>query len=97
MVVRFADNPAAQCKTCHKAGDVGQSVGPDLTKIGSKYDRAAMLEQVLEPSRTIEPQFTSYLVETKDGRVLTGLVVEKTAREVVLKDAAREDGAPPRQ
>jgi putative heme-binding domain-containing protein len=83
----FADNPAAQCKTCHRAGDVGQAVGPDLTKIGSKYDRAAMLQQILEPSRTIEPPYTTYLVETKDGQVLTGLVAEKTAREVVLRGA----------
>ena len=29
----------------------------------------------------------AYLVETKDGQVLTGLVVERTGREVVLKDA----------
>jgi putative heme-binding domain-containing protein len=83
----FTTNPAAQCKTCHKAGDVGEAVGPDLTKIGSKYDRAALLDQILEPSRTIDPQYVSYLMETKDGRVLTGLVVEKSAREVVLKDA----------
>jgi uncharacterized repeat protein (TIGR03806 family) len=83
----FADNPAAQCKTCHRVGDTGQSVGPDLDKIGAKYDRAAMLEQILEPSRTIEPQYTAYLVEMKDGRVLTGLVAQKTAREVVLREA----------
>jgi putative heme-binding domain-containing protein len=83
----FAENPAAQCKTCHRAGDIGQTIGPDLTKIGAKYERAAMLEQILEPSRTIEPQYASYLVETKDGRVLSGLIAEKTAREVVLKDA----------
>jgi uncharacterized repeat protein (TIGR03806 family) len=83
----FAENPAAQCKTCHRTGDVGQSVGPDLTKIGAKYDRAAMLDHILEPSRTIEPQYTTYLVEMRDGQVLSGLVVEKTAREVVLKDA----------
>jgi putative heme-binding domain-containing protein len=83
----FVDNPSAQCKTCHRIGDIGQAVGPDLDKIGAKYDRAALLEQILEPSRTVEPQYTSHLVETKDGQVLTGLVVEKTAREVVLKDA----------
>ena len=46
-----------------------------------------MLDQILEPSRTIDPQYVSYLLETKDGRVLTGLVVEKNGREVVLKDA----------
>ena len=50
--VIFDTNPGAQCKTCHKIGDVGQSVGPDLTKIGSKYDRAALLDQILEPSKT---------------------------------------------
>jgi uncharacterized repeat protein (TIGR03806 family) len=83
----FTSNPAAQCKTCHRAGDVGESVGPDLAKIGAKYDRAGLLDQILEPSRTIEPQYVSYLLETKDGRVLTGLVTEKSAREVVLKDA----------
>jgi uncharacterized repeat protein (TIGR03806 family) len=83
----FADNPAAQCKTCHRVGGVGQAVGPDLDKIGAKYDRAAMLEQILEPSRTIEPAYASYVVETKDGRVLTGLLVSRTPREVVLKDA----------
>jgi uncharacterized repeat protein (TIGR03806 family) len=83
----FTANPAAQCKTCHKAGDVGESIGPELSKIGAKYDRAAMLDHILEPSRTIDPQFVAYLLETKDGRVTTGLIVEKNAREVVLKDA----------
>jgi putative heme-binding domain-containing protein len=83
----FTTNPAAQCKTCHKAGDVGEAVGPDLTKIGAKYDRAALLDQILEPSKTIDPQYVAHLLETKDGRVITGLVVEKSAREVVLKDA----------
>jgi putative heme-binding domain-containing protein len=83
----FTDNPAAQCKSCHRVSEVGQDIGPDLTRIGAKYDRAAMLDQILDPSRTIEPQYTSYLVETKDGRVLAGLLAEKTTREVVLKDA----------
>ncbi len=83
----FTSNPAAQCKTCHKAGDVGEVVGPDLTKIGAKYDRTALLDQILEPSKTIDPQYVAHLLETKDGRVVTGLVVEKSAREVVLKDA----------
>jgi putative heme-binding domain-containing protein len=83
----FTSNPAAQCKTCHKVGDVGEAVGPDLTKIGAKYDRAALLDQILEPSKTIDPQYVAHLLETKDGRVITGLVVEKSARAVVLKDA----------
>jgi uncharacterized repeat protein (TIGR03806 family) len=83
----FTANPAAQCKSCHKLGDVGQNVGPDLSKVGTKYTKPALLDQILEPSKTIDPQFVAYLLETKDGRALNGLVVEKTDRAVVLKDA----------
>ena len=83
----FTANAAAQCKSCHKAGDVGETVGPDLTKIGTKYNKPALLDQILEPSKTIEPQYTTYLLETKDGRVLSGLAVERTKDAVVLKDA----------
>ena len=83
----FTANAAAQCKNCHKAGDVGETVGPDLTKIGTKYNKPALLDQILEPSKTIEPQYATYLLETKDGRVLSGLAVERTKDAVVLKDA----------
>ena len=83
----FTTNPAAQCKTCHKAGEVGETVGPDLTKIGAKYNKAALLDQILEPSKTIDPQFVTHLLETKDGRIVTGLVVEKGVQDVALKDA----------
>ena len=83
----FATNAAAQCKNCHKAGDVGETVGPDLTKIGAKYNKPALLDQILEPSKTIEPQYTTFLLETKDGRVLSGLAVERNKEAVVLKDA----------
>ena len=82
----FSTNAAVQCKTCHKAGNVGENVGPDLTRIGTKYNKAALLDQVLDPSKTIEPAFITHLVEIKDGRVLSGLLVEKTKDAVVIKD-----------
>jgi putative heme-binding domain-containing protein len=83
----FTTNSAAQCKTCHKAGNVGETVGPDLTRIGAKYTKAALLDEILEPSKTIDPLFVTHLLETKDGRTLTGLIVERSEREVALKDA----------
>ena len=83
----FTANAAAQCKSCHKAGDVGENVGPDLTKIGAKHDKPALLDQILEPSRTIEAAYVTHLVETKDGRIISGLLVQKNNDAVVLKDA----------
>jgi putative heme-binding domain-containing protein len=68
-------------------GDLGENVGPDLTKIGAKHNKAALLDQILEPSKTIEPPYIAHLIETKDGRVSSGLLVERTNEAVVLKDA----------
>lgn len=87
----FMSNPAAQCKSCHRLDGAGEPVGPDLSKVGAKYARAEMLAHILEPSRTIDPQFTTYAVETKEGQVHTGLLASKTATEVVLKDAANKE------
>ena len=42
-----------QCKTCHRIGGKGTEVGPDLDGIGKKYDRAQILENILDPSKQI--------------------------------------------
>lgn len=39
------------------------------------------------PSKTIEPQYATFQLETKDGRVSSGLAVERIKDVVVLKDA----------
>ncbi len=83
----FTTNAGAQCKSCHKAGPVGENIGPDLTKIGAKYDKSALLDQILEPSKTIDLAYVTHLVETKDGRIVSGLVVRKSTDAVELKDA----------
>ena len=83
----FAAARSVQCKSCHRIGDVGQQVGPDLKQIGKKYDRARLLESILEPSKVIDPKFVTYLIETKEGQIHTGLLIEKNERETVLKDA----------
>ena len=60
----------------------GRDRRPDLTKIGAKYNKAALLDQILEPSRTIDPQFMTHLLETKDGRILSGPVRGEERKDV---------------
>jgi len=80
-----------QCRNCHRLGEQGQPHGPDLTLIGRKYTKEQLLESMLDPSKTIDPQYVTYLIETTDGRVLTGLVVERTEAEVVLRNAQGQE------
>lgn len=61
-------------------------MGPKLTEIGKKLNRAQLLESILEPSKRIDPQSLTYLVETVEGRLLTDLLVERDDSGVVLKD-----------
>jgi putative heme-binding domain-containing protein len=76
---------ATQCVNCHRINGTGSTLGPDLSAIGKKYSRAQILESILEPSRSIDPAYVTYLAETKDGQVHTGLLARKTEHEVILK------------
>jgi putative heme-binding domain-containing protein len=82
----FFEAPGVQCRNCHRIGGKGTEVGPDLDQIGKKYDRAAILDHILFPSKQIDEKYLTYLVETKQGRVYTGLLVSKDASKVILKD-----------
>ncbi len=77
---------AVNCGSCHKIGDRGTPLGPDLSTIGKLRSREDLLESILEPSRRIEPKYAGYLVQLTDGRTMTGLLVKRTDKEVVLRD-----------
>jgi putative heme-binding domain-containing protein len=87
----FLESAGVQCKNCHKIGDAGKQLGPELTTIGKKLDRAKLLESILQPSLAIEPQYAAWFVETTDGLVHTGLLVRRTDTEVQLKTAGGEE------
>lgn len=81
----FFKSTVLQCINCHRVAGAGSTLGPDLSDIGKKYTKGQILESILEPSKTIDPKYVAYLVETTDGKVQTGLLVDKTEKEVVLK------------
>jgi putative heme-binding domain-containing protein len=88
---------AGQCKNCHRVDQEGGDIGPDLSQVGKKLERANILESILDPSKVIEPAYTTHLVETSNGTVYSGLLVSKSAKEVVLKDAQGRITAVPAQ
>lgn len=74
----------AQCAKCHRFDGQGESVGPDLTTVASRFTRKELLEAVLHPSQFISSQYASQTVLTTDGRQLTGLVVPGPAGQTVV-------------
>jgi putative heme-binding domain-containing protein len=77
---------AMDCGKCHRLGDRGTPVGPDLTEIGRLRSAEDLLESLLSPSRRVEPKYAVYLARTEDGRSLTGLLAQRDEKTVVLRD-----------
>ena len=82
---------AVNCGSCHKIGDRGTSLGPDLSAIGKLRPREDLLESILAPSRRIEPKYAAYVANTADGRSITGLLVKRDDKEVVLRDVENKE------
>ncbi len=76
----------SQCLKCHRLGEQGERIGPELTGLGSRFSRIHIIESLLEPSRTITAGFQSLTVVLHDGRVLTGLKVLENNDTLVLAD-----------
>lgn len=86
----FFATAGVQCRSCHRIGEMGIEVGPDLTTIGRKNDHAQLLESLLEPSKRIDPKYVTHLVETEEGRLYSGLLVSRDETEVVLRTAQNQ-------
>jgi putative membrane-bound dehydrogenase-like protein len=80
-----------QCLKCHTIQGAGGNVGPDLSAIGTKASRENLFESILLPSKAIADQYLAWVVETKQGLVVTGLLVEETADHITLRDANAKD------
>jgi len=89
----FANAAGVQCRSCHRIGNVGKQLGPDLGPPEKQRTRDQLLESILQPSKDIDPRYVAQLVETSDGRVVVGLRISnsKDAEQVVLRDAQGKD------
>jgi len=83
--------PFLSCTKCHAAGDGrGDTLGPDLAKLGKETTDAYLIESILSPSKTIKKGFETVTIATADGKSLTGLLAEDRADQVILRDPAQD-------
>jgi putative membrane-bound dehydrogenase-like protein len=72
------------CVTCHKIGDLGVNVAPDISDSRTKTP-AQLLNDILNPNQAIDNNYVSYTVLTKDGKSETGIVATETAASITLR------------
>ena len=78
------------CSVCHRVGDIGHRVAPDLASVQNK-SLADLLVSILDPNREAQPNFNTYNVLTEDGRIFTGIIVTETANSITLRKSEAKD------
>ena len=74
------------CMTCHRLGDQGKAVGPNLAFTKNKQP-AELLTHILDPNREVEPSFVQYNVVDRQGRIYTGMIATETASSITIRRA----------
>jgi putative heme-binding domain-containing protein len=72
------------CGGCHKIGDIGVQVGPDLLTLAGQ-PKEELLSNILDPNANIAPGYEEYLVQTRDGRTVTGVIANQNTTSVTLR------------
>jgi putative membrane-bound dehydrogenase-like protein len=83
----FFNAAGTQCVRCHRVGEQGERIGPDLTGVGSRFSRIYLIESVLQPSRSIAPGYQTLLISLRSGRVVTGVKIAETESSLTLGDS----------
>ncbi len=81
---------AQQCAACHRLDREGVPVGPDLFGIRNQAKESILLH-ILVPEYEIVPGFENYVVETTDGRTLSGLIASESPAGLTLRRAQGEE------
>ena len=73
----------SNCVACHRLNNEGQVFGPDLAKLDPKKRTAEhILRSLLEPSKDVDEKYQTYALVQRTGKVVTGMVLEETDRQV---------------
>jgi putative heme-binding domain-containing protein len=81
------------CIACHKVRGEGNDIGPDITDVRTKAPEA-LLSDILDPNRMCETRWSAYQIDTKDGKILVGLVAAETTSGVTLKGPGLNEEVP---
>ena len=75
----------ANCSTCHRVASAGSDLGPELTEISKKFDRAGLIEAIVNPNAAIAFGYSAELFVTGGGRAHIGFL-QADGATVSIKD-----------
>ncbi|MCZ2341065.1 MAG: HEAT repeat domain-containing protein [Bacteroidales bacterium] len=83
------------CLKCHAIAGAGGIIGPEMTSIGASAQVDYLVDSLLDPNKAVKEGYHSLIVNTLDGKSVTGIKVRESKTELVLRDAEGREIAIP--
>jgi putative heme-binding domain-containing protein len=81
----FNAKTGADCASCHALAPGKSSVGPNLSDIGTKLGKEALLDAILNPSAGIAHEYVAWVLDTKTQGQVIGILAEDTPQRIVVR------------
>ena len=78
------------CLSCHRVAGTGSYVGPDLSDVGASYSAEQIRAALVSPKKDVAPQHRSIRLVTKDGKTVTGRILNQDGFSVQIIDSSSE-------
>ena len=78
------------CSVCHQIGSIGHQVGPSLASFKNR-GAEAILANVLDPNREVNPAWRDYVAVSVDGTTHNGVLISETAGSLTLRRAEAKE------
>lgn len=78
------------CAKCHRLGNEGVDLGPNLTEVFRK-SAESLMHDIIDPNAAVETAYISYTVETRTGALISGIVARETDATVTIREALNKE------
>ena len=83
------------CMKCHSVSRAGGQVGPELSAVGGSSPIDYVVNSILNPNLAVKEQYVTRVFVLSNGKVLTGVVIDRDEIRIAAEAGARYPGADP--
>ena len=74
----------ATCIQCHRFGNIGGILGPDITGAARRYSPPVLLREIIDPSVQVSDQFKTHSIITLQGKIYQGRILDQNDKQLTV-------------
>jgi putative heme-binding domain-containing protein len=79
-----------ESRTCAQCHNGRTALGPDLSGAARRFSRDDLFTAIIQPNRDVSPRYQTTMIETKGGKVYTGMIVYEAVDGIILRNASNQ-------